>query len=150
MPSFTKPPEVERLPGSGSEGNEQLESSALEKGPPVKPGDMALPKEVFGPTTNTAVAPTRDIPPLQQEIESVLEENLSELFRELTPAQRVEFKNQGEVAAGRITKLLQQAKVKVSQILRLIREWLSSLPGINRYFIEQEAKIKADKIIKLH
>jgi hypothetical protein len=150
MPDLPKLPEVERLPGVGSEHKEQLELSPLDQGRPTKPEDISLPQEVYGPATGVAAAPARQIPALQQAVESVLEENLSSLFRELTPAQQIEFKNQGEVVAGRIAKLLQQAKVKVGQILRLIREWLGSLPGINKYFIEQEAKIKADKIIKLH
>jgi hypothetical protein len=31
----------------------------------------------------------------------------------------------------------------------VIKRWLSIIPGINKFFLEQDAKIKAEKIIKL-
>jgi hypothetical protein len=34
--------------------------------------------------------------------------------------------------------------------LKLIREWLLIIPGVNKYFLEQEAKIKTDKIQQLY
>ena len=44
---------------------------------------------------------------------------------------------------------MKSTKVKVKKILKLILEWLRILPGINRFFLEQEAKIKTDRIIQL-
>jgi hypothetical protein len=35
----------------------------------------------------------------------------------------------------------------VKKILALIRDWLKLIPGVNRFFLEQEAKIKTDKIL---
>jgi len=40
-------------------------------------------------------------------------------------------------------------KIKARKVLHLIRDWLKIIPGINKYFLEQEAKIKTDKIIEL-
>ena len=55
----------------------------------------------------------------------------------------------GEETASKIAQLLEAAKVKTRKIFDLIVKWLRIIPGINRFFLEQEAKIKADKILRL-
>ena len=35
----------------------------------------------------------------------------------------------------------------VASMMELIYEWLRMLPRINKYFLEQEAKIKTDKLV---
>ena len=35
------------------------------------------------------------------------------------------------------------------KIIDVIKKWLSIIPGINKFFLEQEAKIKTDKIMEL-
>ena len=83
------------------------------------------------------------------QIERIMEEGLNDAYQELTLIQRQEFKIKGEATAWQIRNLLKQAHVKIKKIFQLLVEWLRLLPGINRYFLEQEAKIKADKIIGL-
>lgn len=100
-------------------------------------------------TGNPAPA-VRAIPPLQRSVEAVLEEGLEDLYHELKPAEQQLFKARGEATASHITELIQKVSVKVSEILKLVRQWLLAIPGINRYYLEQAAKIKADKILKLH
>ena len=78
-----------------------------------------------------------------------MEQGLEDAFGELTPTQQQEFKLKGEETARKISDLIRQGKTKVKKIFELIFEWLKELPGINRFFLEQEAKIKADKIAKL-
>jgi len=87
--------------------------------------------------------------PLGQEIENVLEEDLLQLYRELTPKQRKQFKEVGEKTAVAIEALLKRVKVTIIEIIRLIRKWLLLLPNINIFFLEQEAKIKAERILQL-
>ena len=53
------------------------------------------------------------------------------------------------LAAAKIEVILQQAKVKLISLIKLIRAWLLLLPGVNRFFLEQEAKIKAEKLMIL-
>ncbi len=85
-----------------------------------------------------------------QEIEKVLEEDLGEIFNNLTPAEQRVFKMKGEEAARNIFRLVyHESKIKVKKIIKAIRDWLKSVPGINRFFLEQESKLKADKILKL-
>jgi hypothetical protein len=85
----------------------------------------------------------------EQKIEKILEENIAEIFLAMPPNKQVEFKVAGERAAREINKLLGGTKVKLKKIIDLIKKWLALLPGINRFFLEQESKIKADEIIKL-
>lgn len=87
--------------------------------------------------------------PLLEDIEDVLAEGLAETYKTLSPEQRVQFKTEGEKTARKIEVLLKKAHVKVTEIISLIRQWLSLIPGVNRFFIEKESKIKADKIAML-
>jgi hypothetical protein len=84
-----------------------------------------------------------------QAIDMILSEGLNEVFLKMNAAQQQEFKKRGEETVKKINSLLDKTKVKAGKIIDLIRAWLRLIPGINRFFLEQEAKIKADKIIKV-
>jgi hypothetical protein len=86
------------------------------------------------------------------QVEKIMEEGLQEAFVELTPLQKQEFMVKGEKTAMEIRNLLRASRVKVKKVFELLVDWLKMLPGVNRFFIEQEAKIKADRItaIKHH
>lgn len=83
-------------------------------------------------------------------VETILEENLQAVFNTLDPEQQKEFKRQGEVAARTIAGLMSAVKFKVKEITRAIIQWLRFIPGVSNFFVEQEAKIKTDKLIELH
>jgi hypothetical protein len=85
----------------------------------------------------------------EQKIEKILEENIAEIFLAMPPNKQAEFKVAGEKAAREINKLLGGTKIKLKKIIDLIKKWLALLPGINRFFLEQESKIKADKILEM-
>lgn len=98
-----------------------------------------------------AASPAAPLPPASPrvaEIEEILSEGLEGLFFELSGPQQQEFKLEGERAARAIDKLLEGAKVKAGRVLKVIRAWLSLLPGVSRLFVEQEAKIKLDRILE--
>jgi len=82
-------------------------------------------------------------------IDDILSAGLHEIFLQMSPAKQKEFKQAGEETVVKIVGLLDRAKVKVDKIIDLIRKWLKIIPGVNKFFLEQEAKIKADRIIKL-
>lgn len=84
-----------------------------------------------------------------QEIDRILADGLEDIFIALPPQEQQRFKIKGEETVSKINKLLDGTKVKIKQIVSLIRRWLATLPGVNRYFLEQEAKIKADRIMKI-
>lgn len=106
-------------------------------------------KKTFGMAKNKR----GKIPQVRDEIavkvEHIMEEGLADAFMELSTIERQEFKIKGEQTALQIRELLKTATVKVKKIFQLIFAWLSILPGINRFFLEQEAKIKTDKIVSL-
>ena len=39
--------------------------------------------------------------------------------------------------------------MKIKKIFELLLQWLKLLPGVNKFFLEQEAKIKVDQIMSL-
>ncbi|MCX6785979.1 MAG: hypothetical protein NTZ18_03975 [Candidatus Komeilibacteria bacterium] len=86
---------------------------------------------------------------LTRQVESILAEDLEEAYAKMPRAKQQEFKTQGEETARKIAKLLISAKVKVKEIFLLIFKWLRIIPGVNKYFLEQEAKIKADRLLAL-
>ena len=83
------------------------------------------------------------------QIEKIMENGLEDSFREMTPIQKQEFKIEGEKAAIEIRTLLRSTRVKIKKVFQILLSWLSLLPGINNFFLEQEAKIKADKIMAI-
>ena len=82
-------------------------------------------------------------------VEKILAEGLEEDYKKLPPIVQQEFKLKGEQTASKISELLKTTRIKIKNIFRLILEWLSLLPNVNRFFLEQEAKIKTDRIINL-
>lgn len=84
-----------------------------------------------------------------QEIDDILAKGLNDIFLSLPADKQEEFRKKGEETRDKINQLLDKAKVNIGKIVVLIKKWLSLIPSVNRYFLEQEAKIKADKIIKL-
>lgn len=83
------------------------------------------------------------------EIESTLAEGLEEVFMNLPPEVKPAFKAKGEEVAQTIKTWMDDAKLVARKVLKLIREWLGMVPNVNKYFLEQESKIKRDHIMEL-
>jgi hypothetical protein len=81
------------------------------------------------------------------DIENILSDGLDDLYSKLPDNRKAEFKQKGEEAASQISLVLKQAKVKVGKVVDLIKGWLSMIPGVNKFFLDQESKIKADKLL---
>ena len=101
------------------------------------------------PAIQPRVHPQHAADQLTVKIELIMEDGLGEVYKELTPMQQQEFKLKGEHTARALRAQLSQSKLKLREIFKLILDWLKVLPGVNHFFLEQEAKIKADKIIAL-
>jgi len=82
-----------------------------------------------------------------KQIEDILSEGLDQTYEELPDDLKKEFREKGEETASKIEELVSQAKVVVYKIVDLIKAWLSIIPGVNRFFLEQETKIKTEKIL---
>jgi len=107
----------------------------------------------YTPQQNEDIAHTQQVPVQKSEelikIENILSENLDDLFLQMTPQQQMNFQIKGEETANKINLLMNETKVKVKEILVLIKEWLRLIPGINKFFLEQEAKIKTDRLMNM-
>ena len=103
------------------------------------------------PITVTAASATSDDyhARREKEIDTYLSEGLSETFLAMPADKQKIFKTEAETTAKKINVLLDATKINISKIVKLIRRWLSLITGINKFFLDQEAKIKADKIIKI-
>jgi hypothetical protein len=115
--------------------------------PPVEtpaPGETLAPR---APVQPTAPASMKD--PTTQAVEKILEEDLGDLYVKLDPQTRQKVKAEGDVLVGKLRIMVDGVRVHARKVLHLIRDWLKIIPGINKYFLEQEAKIKTDKILDL-
>lgn len=86
---------------------------------------------------------------LTQEIEDVLSEDLGDLYKSLSADKQRQFKAEGERTAGVISQLFSHGKFHARRISSLVKRWLRLIPGVNRFFLEQEAKIKTDKLLQM-
>ncbi len=84
-----------------------------------------------------------------KQIEDILSEGLDQAYEELPDDLKKEFRKKGEETASKIEVLVSQAKVVVYKIVDLIKSWLSIIPGVNKFFLEQETKIKTERILGL-
>jgi hypothetical protein len=121
-----------------TEQNQPRENAILKKHRSLLTNPRKLPRDIPLPKDAVAIA-----------VENILEDGLREQFDKMSPIAKQEFKLKGEQTAYKIRDLLQSSKIKVKKIFKLIVGWLSLLPGVNRFFLEQEAKIKTDQIIAI-
>jgi len=82
-------------------------------------------------------------------IDHILAAGLNEIFLHLKADEQQAFKKKGEETVTKINELLNKTKIRVNKLIALIRDWLKLIPGVNKFFLEQEAKIKADQILKI-
>lgn len=105
------------------------------------------------PTEEVITPPKIEKSPTLIEIEQILSENLDELYNSLNAEQKLIFRKRGEETASKIEFLTKEIKINIKKILALIRDWLlvlaKMIPGVNKLFLIQEAKIKTDKVLAL-
>ncbi len=86
---------------------------------------------------------------MMKNVEDILSDGLREVYLALPADRKQAFKQKGEAVARTITDMILHGVAKVKAVWRLLREWLGSLPGMNKYFLEQEIKIKTDRVMML-
>ncbi len=84
-----------------------------------------------------------------KKIESVLEEGLEEAFASMDAQHQHMFKEAGENTAREIEGVINAVKVQTQRVFELIKSWLRIIPGVSKWFVVQEAKIKTDKILHM-
>lgn len=135
------------LAGEAAEFKEAAETEKVREEDSAAQQEVGeLPGQLEATTAQTA---TQTPSPLVSQVENILEEDLEDIYFNLDEAHQKVFKEEGEKTARQITSLIEKAKATVKTILSLIKRWLLLIPGVNKFFVEQEAKIKTDKILAL-
>jgi hypothetical protein len=88
--------------------------------------------------------------PTIRSIELILSEDMTEHFKAMSPDDQAKFKAKGEETVSKIVTLMQKTALKAKEVLKLVVGWLRFIPHVNKYFLEQESKIKTDKIMELY
>lgn len=139
-------PEQLPQPENSPEHNEipavAVESRSTERQSTAAPATVALPQSRPTPV------PMND--PIQKEVELVMSENIAEIYKQLPADRKTQFKQKGEEVAAKITAMIKGGLLQIKKILHMIRDWLHIIPGVNKFFLEQEAKIKTDKIQEIY
>lgn len=147
-------PKIEKIPAAAEKKPEAV--ATVETAAERITVSPEKPKEALKPRAKSGAGGIAGLTPAQSyeqrrvlEIDNILAEGLNEIFLKMDPQKQKEFKAQGEATAVKISGLLSKTKVRISKIIALIKRWLRLIPGVNKFFLEQEAKIKADKIIRI-
>lgn len=134
---------------------EQGESVFLEQPEAVSPTEAAITTMVeravpaSGAATATVAPQTKVKTEDMVQVEKILEDGLGPYFTSLPDSAKPKFKLKGEEAATEIGGMVESLQLNLKRILQLIRDWLLTIPNVNRFFLEQEAKIKTDRIVEL-
>lgn len=102
------------------------------------------------PVSNAGKVATSVLPPEPDRaaIESILSDGLGELYRGLPTQVQEKFRVQGEQVSSKIQEMITHAKITARKVAALIRSWLRLIPGVSHFFLEQEAKIKTDRVME--
>ncbi len=98
-------------------------------------------------TTSDATEQTQAKDEVVIAIEKILEDGLGTYVGDLTPDQKEQFTKKGQEVARSIANMVRTLRFQVKKVIGLIHEWLLTIPGVNKFFLEQEAKIKTDRIV---
>jgi hypothetical protein len=129
-----------------------LDATKIEQVPqaqaPEKLDDDQIVAQVALPDDQAPVVPmTSEV--IHTEVDNILSNDMDNVFLSLDAGTQRAFKLKGEETTNKITALLMGTKVKVSEITKLILEWLRIIPKANKHYLEQQAKIKTGEIIKI-
>ena len=119
-------------------GERTAEASPIEVQPITPP---ANPQQILPTAPNE--------PPLQHQVEEIMSAGLTDAYQAMDPGTQQKFKQVGEATAVTIAGLLARTKIEIKKIIELIFGWLRLIPGVSNYYLEQEAKIKADRLVSL-
>lgn len=164
MPHMQGPvPPPERLPVQPVDSNTEVsmdsesplieEERAYQEEQIEEAKEAFLESEVFSSSTSRStgqagISPT-SVPKdeVMIRLEQILEEGLGDYVAAMPEEARVRFLYKGQETAGQISIMVRAFKVKAKKVVALIHDWLLTIPGVNKFFLEQEAKIKTDRIL---
>lgn len=149
-------PELERVsnilpraetPATGAvEASVEKEANAVpqQNTQPVGSAPTAQPAAQRASSAQTSTDPRAK---MLKDVEGILSDGLGDVYKALPKDRQLIFRQKGEEIANKITDMIIYGKAKAKEVWKLVMEWLGSLPGINKYFLEQEMKIKTDRVM---
>lgn len=141
-------PEAESIPEQAPDSGQRIEQAPETITSPEQapaPVEVALPDNTVPATPQLSSSQV-----VLQKVENILSQDMDKAFLSMDVATQAKFKTKGEETGRQITILLQKGKASIQKISSLILEWLRIIPQVNRHYIEQEAKIKAENIISMY
>lgn len=160
--SVEQPPKVVEVPQTNGEGDayEAAEREARQEQATEQQKDTFLEQAGEAAPTTTVVAGAgqqaaaqivEEVPKdeVTIEVEKILEYGLGDYIPDMPEEARERFLKKGGEVASQLSTMVRTLNVQVNLVVTLIKEWLLTIPGVNRYYIEQEAKIKTDQIVDL-
>lgn len=114
--------------------------------PEVQPVDLPSSPVILAPPV-AANAPTD---PMVKRVEDILSDGMGSAYASMDQVTQQKFKAVGETTAVTITRMLGQTKIQVKKIVQLILVWLRIIPNVNAFYLEQEAKIKTDALMRMN
>jgi uncharacterized protein YgbK (DUF1537 family) len=140
-------PEQDEYNQQEQQAEQQMERSGHKEDFLEEAPTSALPATATAEPQASAVEVQKD--EVTIEVEKILEAGLGDYVPDMPEEARQRFLKKGGEVAAQLSVMVRTLNIHVSLVLKLLKEWLLTIPGVNKYFIEQEAKIKADKIIDL-
>jgi len=145
---------VEQVNSSEQSSEKSLDSTKKERVGEIKvseknDSDNIIAQQVVIPDIQPQQKVVTSSEIIHKKVEGVLSDGMDNVFLSLDSATQRSFKIKGEEVSAKITNLLLETKIKVAEITKLILEWLRIIPKVNKHYLEQEAKIKTEKILKI-
>jgi len=143
-------------PEGGGESVEKQEGKQIEQGANEQEKKQAqsstgttIPKVAIPSTKQALPQSESQKSETLEKIEDIMEEDLETMYATLPEERKQLFRDKGEETAKEIEGLMYKVKVKSKKIFKLMFSWMKIIPGVSKYFLEQEAKLKTDELMHL-
>jgi len=136
---------VENIPEKSPESKPERSIQASQEKNNNASASVSLPN-----TVGQAPASVSNQEIVLKKVENILASGMEQAFLTMDAATQAKFKVKGEETAKKISTLMQKTKLKAKEVVNLILEWLRIIPKVNKFYIEQEAKIKTDHIMRVY
>ncbi len=151
--SFQVPAEIPLPKPEARPKKAEAEKPVEEAAEEYKKIDDEKPKKSIYVKKAAPVAPVKDEKEekseVYKELEEVLAEGLEGVYLSLDAKEQAEFRRKGEEATSKIEELVVNFKAKARDVLKLVKDWLLVIPKVNKHFLEQESKLRTDKVMML-
>jgi hypothetical protein len=141
-------PEADEHPLEADRATEAALRSVAEEVDFLEEAEAPAPERTPTPTpTSAAPRPPKD--PDLHEVEMMLAGGLETYYKQLAAKDQEAFRKKGEEISKELAGMVKRLSIDFKRALQLIRDWLLVIPGVSKFFLEQEAKIKVDMLKRL-